>query len=146
MNWGNKLLLTFIAFACGMGYLIYRSVNTNFELVDKDYYKNELRYQEVIDATNSANALSSQVILEQTPDGHVILQLPEEMKNKNIDGTVFFYCAYDAAKDKNFELRTSSDGIQLFDANTIHPGNYTVRVSWSSDGKKYFTERRLTVI
>lgn len=146
MNWGNKLLLTFIVFASGMGYLIYRSVNTNFELVEKDYYKNELRYQEVIDATNSANALSSQVLLEQTKQGHIILQLPGEMKDKPIAGDVWFYCAYNSGKDKKFELRTDSNGIQSFDTNAINPGNYTVRINWNSDGKKYFTERRLTVL
>jgi hypothetical protein len=146
MNWGNKLLLTFIVFAGGMGYLIYRSVNTNFELVEKDYYKNELRYQEVIDATNSANALSSQVILEQTKQGNIILQLPEEMKDKIIAGEVWFYCAYNSEKDKKFELRTDSNGIQSFDTNSINTGDYTVRINWHSDGKKYFTEKRLTVL
>ena len=41
MSWGNKLLVAFIVFAAGMFYLVYRSVNTNYELVEKDYYKSE---------------------------------------------------------------------------------------------------------
>lgn len=59
MNWGNKLLVTFIVFGAGMGVLVYKSMNTTYELVEKDYYKKELRYQEVIDGSNRANALSA---------------------------------------------------------------------------------------
>ena len=52
MNWGNKLLITFLVFGAGISFLVYRSMHTNFELVEKDYYKSELRYQEIIDGTN----------------------------------------------------------------------------------------------
>lgn len=145
MNWGNKLLLTFIVFIAGMGYLIYRSVNTNFELVDKDYYKNELRYQEIIDATNSANALSSAVQVSQTGDGKIVVQLPEEMKDKVIEGDIQFYCAYNAEQDKKLQLQVYN-GVQLFNTKTVLPGNYTVRINWSSEGKKYFSENSLTVL
>jgi hypothetical protein len=145
MNWGNKLLLTFIVFVGGMSYLIYRSVNTNFELVDKDYYKNELQYQQVIDATKSANALSSAVQVRQANDGKIILELPEEMKDKIISGDIQFYCAYNSERDKKFELQLN-DGVQLFNPKTVLPGNYTVRINWSSDGKKYFSEKPLTIL
>ena len=104
MNWGNKLLLTFIVFGAGMGYLVYRSVSTNYELVEKDYYKQELRYQQVIDGTNRVNQLSSAVKIEQT-DAGIILELPQEMKEKDISGDVLFYCAYDKKKDKKFSLQ-----------------------------------------
>lgn len=145
MNWGNKLLLTFIVFISGMGYLIYRSVNTNFELVDKDYYKNELQYQQIIDATKSANALSSAVQVSQTGDGKIIVQLPEEMKDKVIEGDIQFYCAYNSEKDKKFVLQVNN-GIQLFNTKAVLPGNYTVRINWNSEGKKYFSENALTVL
>ena len=146
MNWGNKLLVTFIVFGAGMLYLVYRSFSTNFDLVEKDYYKTELRYQEVIDATNSANALASTVKMEQTKEGNIVLQLPDEMKNKTISGDIWFYCAYDAAKDKKFELKTDKKGTQSFQLNTIKPGNYTVRINWTDSGKKYYTEKPLTVL
>ena len=97
MNWGNKLLLTFIVFGAGMMYLVYRSVNTNYELVEKDYYKSELRYQQIIDGSNRANQLQSSVKIEQTSAG-IILELPQEMKEKNISGDILFYCAYDQKK------------------------------------------------
>ena len=145
MNWGNKLLVTFIVFGAGITYLVYRAVNTNYELVEKDYYKNELSYQQRIDGTNRVNALTSPVKLQQTENG-ILLQLPEEMKNKNISGRVWFYCAYDESKDQQFELMLSEDGTQLFNNGSLLSGSYTAKISWSLDGKEYYSENSLTVL
>ena len=145
MNWGNKLLFTFIVFAGGMFFLVYRSLHTNYELVEKDYYKSELRYQQVIDATNRVNQLSSPVKLEQTKDG-ITLELPLEMKNKTISGDVLFYCAYDEKKDRKFSLILNTEGAQVFQPSAIEPGSYTVKINWNDEGKTYFAEKKLTIL
>ena len=145
MNWGNKLLFTFIVFAAGMFYLVYRSMHTNYELVEKDYYKNELRYQQVIDGTNRVNQLRSAVKLEQTANG-ITLELPQEMKNKIVSGDIWFYCAYDEKRDKRFSLQVNSEGIQVFLSPAVLPGNYIVKINWSNEGENYFSEKKLTVL
>jgi len=144
MNWGNKLLITFCVFGTMIGYLVYRAVTTNFELVDKEYYKNELRYQQVIDASNRTAALSSSVLLNQTDHG-IILQLPAEMKNKTINGELFFYCAYDSRNDRRLAINTGTEAIQVFDKSTIEPGRYTVKVTWSSEEINYYSEKSITI-
>lgn len=145
MNWGNKLLTTFIVFGVGMSYLAYRALNTNFELVEKDYYNQELKYQQIIDGGSRANALSSPVKIEQKESG-IILQLPAEMTNKQITGNIWFYCAYDQRKDKKFELKLNNEGIQLFNIESVSPGNYTVKISWVEGNKNYYSEEKLTVL
>jgi nitrogen fixation protein FixH len=85
MNWGYKLFFTFIVFAILMSWLVYRAFHTDFQLVEKEYYKSELRYQEVIDGTNRVNALSSTVSLT-VENETIILQLPDEMKKPSPGG------------------------------------------------------------
>lgn len=145
MNWGNKILVTYIVFATGISYLAYRSMNTNFELVEKDYYKSELQYQQVIDGTNRANALHTTVILKQE-NNMIWLQLPDEMKGKNISGTVLFYCAYGEMKDREFVLVPAKEGTPFFSFTNISSGNYTVKINWKSEGKDYHTEKELSVL
>jgi FixH len=145
MNWGNKLLVTFLVFAAGMGFLVYRSVKTNYELVEPDYYKTELAYQQTIDASNHANTLSSSILLKQAEKG-IILQFPDEMKNKNVTGSVLFYCAYDQQKDKKIAIKVEADGTQLIPREIILPGNYTVKINWKGDEENYYTEKSLTVL
>jgi hypothetical protein len=144
MNWGNRLLFTFLVFGGGMGYLVYRSLNTDFELVEKDYYKSELRYQDIIDGTNRANSLSGQVVLTQTERG-ILVQLPDEMKGKKITGSVLFYCAYDAARDRKFSLGSMTKASQLIGNGLISPGNYTVKINWSAEGKDYYSEKTIVI-
>lgn len=144
MNWGYKLMIVFIVFAAMMSYLAYRAFKTEFELVDKDYYKNELRYQQVIDGTNRANSLSAQPFIKQ--DGNeIVLQMPDEMKNKNLSGSIFFYCASDSKKDRKFSLAINNDGKQSF-PELLKPGYYTVKIDWNNDGKNYYAEKYMTVL
>ncbi len=143
MNWGNRLLLVFLVFGAGMGYLVYRSMNTNYELVESDYYKQELRYQNVIDEHNSANALSAPVNIEKK-DGALLLQFPEEMKNKPLTGELYFYCAYDSKKDTRVTLRSDSNGQQTIPAGTIQPGSYTVKIKWNNGEKSFYSEQNFS--
>jgi len=145
MNWGNKILVTFIVFGAGMGFLVYKAISTNYELVEKDYYKNELTYQQVIDATNRVNKLKSSVKITQTKEG-ILLQLPDEMKNKNITGNLWFYCEYDKNKDKKIVMNVNTDAKQLFPAEIVTKGNYTVKISWDKEGQQYYSENMLIVL
>jgi len=144
MNWGNKLLLTFIVFGCGIFYLVYRSMKVETDLVSKEYYKDEIAYQQVIDGANSASQLRSnaQVVLQ---GDKIILQLPDEMKNEKVSGKAWFYCAADAKKDKHLSLQVNADAMQLIEKSFLAPGNYTVKLNWESNQKQYYSERTLII-
>ncbi len=142
MNWGNRLLLVFIVFGAGMFFLVYKSMSTNYDLVETDYYKQELRYQQIIDASAAADSLSAPVSFYQTVQG-IQMQLPAEMKGQPLTGEVFFYCAYDKKKDKKFQLQADEQASQLF--TNISSGDYTVKIRWAKSGKEYYTEKNLTV-
>ena len=144
MNWGNRILLVFIVFAIGIAYLVYRATSTNFELVDASYYKDELKYQQVIDGKNNANALSSLPKLEITSTG-LLLSFPTEMKEKKISGEVFFYCSYDSKKDKKFLLDTDSSATQVLDIKKLMPGTYVAKITWADASKNYYAEKNITI-
>lgn len=145
MNWGYKLFFTFIVFASLMSYLVYRAYHTNFQLVEKEYYKSELRYQEVIDGSNRVNSLSSGINVSQGEDG-IIVQLPGEMKDKQVKGNIWFYCSYSEVNDKKIELNPDENGTQVIPSSAVWPGTYTVKVQWKHDEKDYYSEKRLIVL
>lgn len=144
MNWGNRLMFTFIAFALMIGYLVYRAFGTKFDLVEKEYYKSELKYQDVINGTGSANALSTAVQVTQF-DSSIVIQMPDEMKKAAVTGKVWFYCAYDSKKDRQFSLKINEDGAQVLRSNEITPGNYIVKIDWAKDGNSFYTEKQISI-
>ena len=145
MNWGQKLILVFIVFAAGMFYLMYRCMYVNTDLVTKEYYKDELRYQDVIDGIKSANALSSTVRLVQQ-EGTITVQLPEEMKNEKVTGNIWFYCAADAKKDRHIPIGVNTQAAQNINKNIFLPGTYTVKFDWTSHNKHYYSEQPLIIL
>ncbi len=145
MNWGKSLIIVFIIFMSGIGYLAYRTTQTNFDLVENDYYKQELSYQQKIDKATEANNLSEQISIVQTKDG-IKMQLPVDMKDKKISGEVWFYCAYDKNRDKKFNIETDTALTQFFSNEQITPGNYTVKINWNGDQKSYYSEKHLTIL
>ncbi len=145
MNWGHKLILVFVIFAAGMIYLAYRCMHINTDLVTKEYYKDELRYQDVIDGTKSADSLSRKVQLIQR-DEAITVQLPGEMKDEKVSGNIWFYCAADAKRDRHISIEMNSEGFQEINKKIFLPGIYTVKFNWTSNDRHYYSEQPLTIL
>jgi len=145
MTWGQKLIGVFMVFAAGMIYMVYRCMHVNTDLVSKEYYKDELKYQDIIDGTTTANALSGPVQLIQQ-DEMITVQLPAEMKNEKVLGNIWFYCAADANKDRHIPIATNRDAVQQINRKMLLPGMYTVKFDCMSNNKHYYAEQRFTIL
>jgi hypothetical protein len=139
MNWGNKLVLVFVAFAGLMFLLVYNAMNTRYELVSKDYYQDELRYQDKIDGKSNASAVSD--IAVQTDQEYLILQMPKEFSGQSLKGNIWLYCKTDAVKDLRLPLTADSEGRQFISKKHLKANKYLLKLSWEAAEKKYYTEQ-----
>lgn len=144
MNWGNKLILIFVAFGAMMSYLVYRCMKVPVNLVSKEYYREEIAFQEVIDSRKNTNALSGGVQLTEQAST-VNLTLPVEMKHKRTEGKIQFYCPANAGYDRQFDLQTDSAAFQALSKEALMPGNYVVKISWQAEGTNYYSEHPITI-
>lgn len=144
LNWGHKLLFVFIVFAALMSFLVYSSVKTNFDLVSKEYYKEEIAYQQVIEGTKRANLLSSAVSLVRQNDS-ILVRFPREMHSAQVKGTIWFYYPPDAKRDRKFPFSSMATGELAISRLHFLPGNYTVRIRWEKDTHQYYTEQLFTI-
>lgn len=142
MNWGNRILLVFIVFGTGISYMVYRCMRTPVDLVSTEYYKDELAYQQVIDGTRKADALTGKIQLMATAGG-IRLRLPAEMRDRPIKGAIQFYCPYDQTRDRKIPLHTDAEGTQDIPQGEVMPGNYTVKINWEAGGAGYYHEQSL---
>lgn len=144
LNWGHKLTIIICLFAGMMLVLVYKSTQTNFDLVTKEYYKDELKYQEVIDGTNRANSLASKASVTRSGE-QVNIQLPEELKGLPVSGTAWFYCAADAKRDIKVALAVNSNGLQQIDGRRLLPGRYTVKLNYTAANQQYYSETSIDI-
>ena len=108
MSWGTKIIVVFSVFVILMMTLVYKSYQTKFELVSKDYYKDELEYQKVIDASKNSSDLTVKIDIKQANREFKLL-IPDSLRTADMVGDVHFYCPYDSQNDIKFALKTKDD-------------------------------------
>ncbi|MFN7539368.1 MAG: FixH family protein [Bacteroidota bacterium] len=144
MNWGRALLLVFVLFAGFMGYLVYRASGTQFDLVSKDYYRDELNYQEKIDGLRRAASIS-RVAVKIADNRQLLVELPAELTGKNISGELWLYCKTNAAFDLKLPMLSDTALLRSFDLSAHPPGKYLVKLHWEADQLKYDAEQEINL-
>ncbi|MDT0605761.1 FixH family protein [Croceitalea rosinachiae] len=144
INWGTGIVLSFIAFIAFILYFVVRmSIDNraNHDLVADDYYKQELAYQEEIDAENSASANSAKLRIEKTAEGLNII-FPEDFKIEDITGKVSLYRPSNRHLDFNFPISLSKTHLLIPD-NRLLDGRWDIAVKWEYKGKTFLHKEKL---
>jgi len=128
-------LLAFIIFILSMLFL-FPNGQKNSEMVTDNYYEEELKYQDVIDAKGRADQLQEKPVYSQDKNG-IKITFPKEYDNSN--ATVKF--VLNRTDDQNLDIHKSvqldMNKSFLIPAQVLTPGNYTLRLSWTKDKKDY---------
>ena len=140
-NWGYKILLVYGIFILGIGFLVYKSNQQKFDLVQKDYYADELKFQNVIDAQKKAKEVGGDLVTVKQ-GGYLVVSLPAFFKNAKVNGTAHLYFAADENKDitKKFETMNGEFVMELM---TLMRGDYTLKLDLSENGTSYYYEKKL---
>ncbi|MCB9194705.1 MAG: FixH family protein [Flavobacteriales bacterium] len=141
-NWGIGITIVIIAFMTFILSFVFRAAQTNSDLYAEDYYDQEIKYQETINAKNNAIDLKKDFKFNQSSD-YFLIQFPTSI-NDNVEGKVYFYRPEDASKDKTFKLALV-DGIMGFDKSDLDKGGYVVKISWQNGDKDYLIEQQIAI-
>ena len=134
-------MLVYVTFVAGIGFLVFKASSQKFDLVTKDYYEQELKYQNVIDQSVNAAKLSAPVTVNKT-DTKLQIGFPAEMKDKK--KTIDFYLYYPADAKKDFRKAieiNENDFVQALPS--AMKGMYELKLSWEVEGVKYYFEKKL---
>jgi hypothetical protein len=143
MNWGYKIVFVYAIFVAGIVLMVVKSSSQNVDLVRPDYYEEELRYQETIDATQRANALSTKLQLKVVNDT-LQVGFPDEMKVSGVYAKVWLYCIADVKKDVNKSFSVENGWLRL-PLPAVNKGLHDVKVSWTLNGLNYYFEQKLFI-
>ena len=141
MNWGFKILTAYLIFVAGIMFLVIRASVEDFDMVEPDYYKAELNYQNRIDQQKRAAALTDSVKISKINSERLSINFPADIKNKRIKGVVFLYSPSDAKKDlkKTFECA----GYLSLSLPEKPTGYYRIKIEWEAEGVSYFHEEAM---
>jgi hypothetical protein len=138
MNFGKWIVVAFVLFAAFIATLVTVCVRQDIPLVTKEYYEEELVYQEQISRIENANQLAEKPLI--SVDGHSLkveyTRLPEMEKAE-----LKLFRPSDPELDQKFELTPSSETSQQFAIANPVPGLYRARLRWEQSGKEYYMEK-----
>ena len=142
-NWGTKIAIVYLLFVAGILFLVMQSSRQKIDLVTPDYYEQEIKYQERIDQSKRADALTGKLTVDRSGDS-LTLRFPEEMAEKAIRGNVWIYYPADESLDvkTSFETRNRQH-LLVLPANGDRTGMFIVKTGWNCEGIEYYTENIL---
>lgn len=143
INWGYKITFVYLVFVTGIIYLVIRASGESYDMVTKDYYEEELKYQQVIDAAGRTAALSGPVVVKNE-GGNIIVNFPEDFRNKTIRGQYHLYFPADEKKDSKsvFEISSLLLSKELPESAS---GFYILKLSWTVDQQTYYHEENIFI-
>ncbi len=141
IGWGWKIMILYLGFMGMIIALVAASSNQKIDLVSKDYYKDEIAYQDVL------NASKNQAGLATNPEVHangqqVVIEFPAELAKQQLTGKVDFYAAVNKDWDKNFGI-TVADNKMVIERSALHNVIYQLKISYAVAGKQYYYETQL---
>lgn len=139
MSWGIRITVLYVSFMILIVTMVIVSSSSKAELVAKDYYAQELNYQQRITAINNEQGLNESINHELT-NGTFVLSFPSENKREDFSGELVFFRPSDSSKDVKLKLNFNEEGKQMIDTRSYTKGVYKVCISWHNDGKEFYKE------
>jgi hypothetical protein len=142
MSWGKWIIVAFILFAGFIATLVTVCMRQEVNLVSKDYYKEELAYQDQIARVNNASLLPVKPVIRKN-GGFIQVGFDEFHKVEN--GSLKLFRPSDPKMDKVFTLESTNERTQSFSIDGLEKGMYRARMQWVMDGKEYFVEEVVNI-
>jgi len=144
-NWGTGIVLAFVAFiAFIMYFVILASTDNraNHDLVTEEYYKEELAYQNEIDALSNAKDYATRFSFVHQENG-LAITFPPKMKYKEIKGKVSLYRPSNKHLDFDFPISLSNKHLLIPDKRLLD-GRWDIKIYWNYQGKELLVKKSIT--
>ncbi|MDN4012368.1 FixH family protein [Chryseobacterium gambrini] len=137
-NWGHGVIIalaSFMIFILSMMFL-FPNGQKNSEMVTDNYYEEELKYQDVIDAKKRADELKEKPVYSQNTSG-IKITFPKDYNNSNTKVKFVLNRTDDQNLDVHKTVQLDTNQSFLIPAQVLKLGNYTLRLSWTKDKTDY---------
>ncbi len=144
-KWGFGVFALYGVFVLFILTLVLYVSLQDFQVVEKDYYKKDLAYQDQIDRMDLTNQLEKKLTVDLSPQGgNIIINFPVE-KNKDISGAIKFFRPSNSRLDFEVAIDADSLGKQEIDINSMVRGYWKMKMNWTVDSVEYYKQEPLII-
>ncbi len=143
-HWGYALFGVYALFVIAMIFMIYKASNVSLNLESKDYYEQDLNYQERIERkANSASLTQKLNIQYNSHEQKIEIDYPHDMQD--FSGTITLFRPSDSNNDKEFEIKNPDSKKQVLDVSGLLAGMWKVKIIWESGIRKFYDEATIMI-
>jgi hypothetical protein len=125
--------------------MVVISMNQDINLVSKDYYKQEIEYEDQIQRIRNTQALEEAPEITLDRMGlSIIISFPEGLVSEDLNGYVHLFRPSDSSLDKKYRLELDGSGSQIISISGHLKGLWKVKLLWGSKGSEYYLEKIFT--
>lgn len=115
-------------------------INTKVDLVEKDYYAKEIKFQNQINKYQNTIQLGDSAVIIQQTDDKIIIQIHNTPVQR---ANVFIYYPANEEYDKKLSFNNTQNII--IDKNNIHKGRAKIKLDWNDTANEYYFEKELLI-
>ena|SRR6218665_98668 len=137
LHWGHGLAIALGCFILFILFLIlvFPMGKQNAEMISNNYYEEELRYQDIIDAKENAAKLEEQPVYKATSEG-MMISFPASIKVDEDKANFVLFRTEDSNLDVKKEVGLQHN-LFLIPKKVLSPGSYTLKLKWTENKKPY---------
>lgn len=146
INWGTAIVITFALFMSFILYFVIKASTQKelaYDLVDEEYYKTELKYQQEINKLNNTKGLSEKFEILKVDEG-LEIKFPSNFNLENTTGTVTFYRPSTKLLDFNLPILISLDNKMRIPKEKLVEGNWNVSIDLESNNTAYLYKESIS--
>ena len=143
INWGTGIVIAFVLF---ISFILYFVITITvqpeyaYDLVDEEYYKTELKYQEEIDKLKNTQTLSSKIQVIKSVTGLEIL-FPNEI-TEEATGTISFYRPSTKVLDFKVPLTIIEHKMSVVHEQLV-TGHWNIKIDFISNSTEYLFKKSI---
>ncbi|MCX2739342.1 FixH family protein [Pontibacter anaerobius] len=143
--WPYAIVVAMVLFMGYIAMFVYKAMRQDVDLVSKDYYEQELKYQDQIEKVKRTQALGDVMLDYNEDDNTILLQMPATYKGKSLAGSITLFRPSDDQLDQQLPLQLGRDQSQLLEVQDLESGVWKVRVHFTADNEEFYTEKTIQI-
>jgi nitrogen fixation protein FixH len=143
-NFGTGIALVYSVFALSMLAAAIRSTHYDVGLVKKDYYADDLNYQQHFNKIQNEKGSAERLQIEQDSEGTcIILHFPKNQSAPT--GTVTLFRPSKVGIDQMLPIKTDGDDKMHFPIKNLLRGAWKIQIDWTANGTAFYREENITL-
>ena len=143
--WPYAIVVAMVLFMGYIAMFVYKAMRQDVDLVSKDYYEQEIKYQDQIEKVKRTQALGDVMLNYNETDNTILLQMPATYRDKSLTGTITLFRPSDDQLDQQLPLQLGRDQSQLLEVQDLESGVWKVRVNFTADNEEFYTEKTIQI-